>query len=72
MTKPPQIKPKKIEKVLVKLGFISRSGKGSHVVFKHQNGSRTVIPVHNRPVRKGTLPAILEQIDLSTEEFLKL
>lgn len=72
MTKLPQIKPRKIEKVLLKLGFISRYGKGSHVVFKHLDGRRTVIPVHNRPVRTGTLRAILKQVDLSTEEFLKL
>lgn len=72
MAKLPQIEPKKIEKVLKKLGFISRSGKGSHVVFKHSDGRRTVVPVHNRPIRIGTLKAILRQVDLSTEEFLKL
>ena len=72
MTKLPQIKPRKIEKVLIKLGFASRSGKGSHVVFKHSDGRRTVVPIHNRPVRTGTLRAILKQIELSTKEFLKL
>lgn len=72
MTRLPQIKPKKIEKALIKLGFIPRSGKGSHVVFKHPDGRRTVIPVHNQPIRIGTLRAILRQVDLSTEEFLKL
>jgi len=72
MTKLPQIKPRKIEKLLLKLGFISRTGKGSNVVFKHRDGRRTVIPVHNRPIRTGTLRAILKQIDLSIEEFLKL
>jgi len=72
MSKLPQIKPKKIEKVLINLGFILRSGKGSHVVFKHPDGRRTVIPVHNRPVRTGTLRAILKQADRSTEKFLKL
>lgn len=72
MTKLPQIKPRTIEKVLVKLGFSLRSGKGSHVVFKHTDDRRTVIPVHNRPVRTGTLRAILKQVDISTEEFLKL
>jgi len=48
MPKLPQIKPKKIEKVLLKLGFVSRSGKGSHTVFSHSDGRRTVVPVHNR------------------------
>jgi predicted RNA binding protein YcfA (HicA-like mRNA interferase family) len=72
MTKLPQIKPRKIQKVLIKLGFTSKSGKGSHVVFKHTDGRRTVIPVHNRPVRAGTLRAVIKQIDISVEEFLKL
>ena len=72
MTKLPQIKPKDIKKVLMKLNFVSRQEKGSHIVFKHLDGRRTVVPIHNRPITIGTLKAILRQIDLSTEEFLKL
>jgi len=72
MPKLPQIKPKIIEKVLLKIGFIPRPGKGSHIVFKHADGRRTVVPVHNYPVRTGTLRAILKQIDLPFKEFLKL
>jgi len=72
MPKLPQVKPRDIEKALTKLGFIPRSGKGSHVVFKHSDGRRTVIPGHNRPVRTGTLRAILKQVDITTDEFLKL
>ncbi|OGD57030.1 hypothetical protein A3I57_02310 [Candidatus Beckwithbacteria bacterium RIFCSPLOWO2_02_FULL_47_23] len=72
MPKLPQIKPKIIEKVLLKIGFIPRPGKGSHIVFKHADGRRTVVPVHNYPVRTGTLRAILKQIDLPVKEFLKL
>ena len=72
MLKLPQIKPKKVEKVLLQLGFSPRRGKGSHIVFKHPDGRRTVIAVHNRPIRTGTLRAILRQIDLSINEFLKL
>jgi len=69
MLKLPQIKPKEIEKVLLKLDFIPRQGKGSHVVFKHSDGRRTVIPAHKHPIRTGTLRAILRQIDLSVEDF---
>ena len=72
MTKLPQIKPRDIEKVLVKLGFSSRPGKGSHVVYKHPDGRRTVVPGHRRPVRIGTLRAILRQVDISIDKFLKL
>ena len=72
MTKLPQVKPRNIEKVLIKIGFAPRSGKGSHVVFKHPDGRRTVIPNHNRPVRRGTLKTILRQVDLTISEFVKL
>lgn len=72
MPKLPQIKPRNIEKMLTKLGFVSRPGKGSHVVFKHSDGRRTVVPGHNRPLRIGTLRAILKQTDITTNEFLKL
>jgi predicted RNA binding protein YcfA (HicA-like mRNA interferase family) len=72
MPKLPQIKPRKIEKVLIKLGFTPRTTKSSHVVLKHTDGRRTVIPVHNRPVRTGTLRAILKQVDITTDEFLKI
>ncbi|PJA40647.1 hypothetical protein CO178_01805 [candidate division WWE3 bacterium CG_4_9_14_3_um_filter_34_6] len=72
MPKLPQIKPKDLIKVLTRLGFISRQGSGSHVVFKHPDGRRTVIPVHNRPIMTGTLRAILRQANITIFEFLKL
>ncbi len=72
MPKLPQIKPKKVEKVLLQLGFSPRKGKGSHIVYKHPDSRRTVLATHNRPIRTGTLRAILRQIDLPIKEFLKL
>lgn len=72
MPKFPQIKPIQIEKILLKNGFIARYGKGSHKVFTHKDGRRTVIPVHSRPIRIGTLKAILKQIKLNSDEFIKL
>ncbi len=70
MSKLPQIKPRDVERVLIKRGFLPRKGKGSHVVFTHKNGKRTVVPVHNRPVRTGTLRAILRQAEISLSDFL--
>ncbi len=54
-------------KVLVKLGFEVRKGKGDHVVLK--KGFRVfAVPLHN-PLKKGTLRKILKQADISVEEF---
>ena len=72
MTKLPQVKPRDIENILVKKGFTAISGKGGHVVFGHPDGRRTVIPAHNRPVRTGTLRAILRQAEISVEAFVAL
>ncbi len=72
MPKLPQIKPRQIEKVLLKLGFAKRHGKGSHNVFAHPDGRRTVVPVHAKPIKIGTLNAMLRQINITPNEFLSL
>ena len=72
MPKLPQIKPKDLEKALIKLGFSPRPTKSGHVVFTQPDGRRTVVPAHSRPVATGTLRAIIRQIDISINEFLKL
>ena len=72
MSKLPQVKSKDLKKILVSLGFITRQGKGSHEIFKHLDGRRTVISNHKHPLCIGTLMAILKQVDLSVNEFLEL
>lgn len=72
MPKLPQIKPRTIERILLSRGFQGRTTKSSHVVFTHPDGRRTVVPGHNRPVRTGTLRAILNQAKISLEDFLNL
>lgn len=72
MTKLSEVKPRKVESVLLKLGFSARSTKSSHVFFSHADGRTTTIPAHNRPIRVGTLRAILRQANISVEEFFKL
>lgn len=66
------IKPKKFIKLLKKLGFFQRDGEGSHVFFRHADGRTTVIPVHNRDLSRGLLRKILNDIQLSVEEYDRL
>lgn len=66
-----QIKPKDLLKVLLKLGFIIKRQKGSHVFlegFSDNQKRFTSISLHNEPLPKGTLKAILRQTDISEEE----
>ena len=73
MSKLVLISGKKFCKILEKLGFEKIYGKGSHVRFKHSDGRRTVVPVHeNEDLGKGLLLEILKQIKLSRDEFLEL
>ncbi len=66
------IKAKELIKILVGLGFSQRDGEGSHVFFKHPDGRTTVIPIHSRPLSKGLLRKILNDIRLTVEEYEKL
>ena len=73
MVKLVPISGKKFCKILEKLGFEKIYGKGSHIRFKHPDGRRTVIPVHgNEDLGKGLLREILNQINLSKEEYEEL
>ena len=70
MTKLITISGIKLCKILERLGFEKIYGRGSHIRFKHPDGRRTVVPVHgNEELGKGLLRTILNQVDLSKEEY---
>ncbi len=66
------IKPKKLIKILISIGFFERDAQGSHVFFKHKDGRTTVVPIHNRELSKGLLRKILNDVQLSIEQYDKL
>lgn len=66
------IKSKKFIKLLRKVGFIDRDAEGSHVFFRHPDGRTTVVPVHNRDLSKGLLRKILNDIQISVEDYDRL
>ena len=67
------IKPKKIVRILKKLGFEERRQTGSHLIFRHPESKKIIpIPIHNKDLKKGTLLNILKQAGISKKEFLKL
>jgi predicted RNA binding protein YcfA (HicA-like mRNA interferase family) len=45
--------------------------KGSHAVYRDQDGRVVIIPQHG-VVKRGTLASILRQAGLTPAEFLKL
>lgn len=66
------IKPQKLIKILQKLGFKKRDAEGSHLFFKHSDGRTTVVSVHNKDISRGLLRKILNDIQLSVEEYEQL
>lgn len=66
------IKPNKLVRILLTLGFNKRDAEGSHVFFAHSDGRTTVIPIHNREISKGLLRKIINDIQISVEEYDKL
>lgn len=72
MPKLPVIKARELLKALQKLGFLKHHQAGSHVQLKHLDGRRTTIPYHpNQEIRRGTLKAIIDDLDMTVDEFVK-
>jgi len=71
MPKLPIIKAKELIKALKKLGFLEHRQVGSHLVIRHDDGRRTVVPVHSEQnIPRGTLKAILRDIEISVDKLI--
>lgn len=71
MPKLPVVKADKLLKTLQKLGFVKFHQVGSHIQLKHPDGRRTTIPYHpKQEIRKGTLKSIIDDLEISVEEFI--
>jgi predicted RNA binding protein YcfA (HicA-like mRNA interferase family) len=62
---------RKVIQALEWAGFAYVRTKGSHAVYRDQQGRVAVIPQHG-VVKRGTLASILRQAGLTPAEFLKL
>ena len=72
MSKLALIKPRRLVKIVLSLGFLKRDAEGSHIFFAHPDGRTTVIPIHNRELSRGLLKKILNDVNLSISEYDKL
>jgi predicted RNA binding protein YcfA (HicA-like mRNA interferase family) len=73
-----KLRPLKYEKVvslLKRLGFhFYRRGKGSHELWVRDSDGKVVpVPAHKgKTLKMGTLRAIIREVGVAVEEFLKL
>ena len=73
MPKLPIIKTKELVRVLGKLGFVLHHQTGSHAQFKNMEGERVTVPVHaGKDLNKKILKGIIDDLDISVEEFIKI
>lgn len=72
MSRLPKISGRKCIKALSKAGFSFKRQEGSHIILRRDYPfSQVVVPDH-KELDRGTLHAIIRQIGLNVDEFVKL
>ena len=70
MPKLPVLSPKRLIKIIEKLGFQLDHKTGSHFIFYNENNKKRVtIPYHTKDLPKGTILSILKQAGITKEEI---
>lgn len=70
MSRLPIVDCKKMEKVLLRLGFAVVRQKGSHVLYRHSDGRTTTVPHHpGNDLARPLIREILQEIDCTPERF---
>ncbi len=73
MSRFPLTDAKSLERILLMLGFSYIRQKGSHKFYRHPDGRYTTIPHHsNADLGRALILKILKQIELSSEDYIKL
>ncbi len=68
----PLLSSRELCRFLEKEGFECIRQKGSHKFYRHPDGRTTVVPMHfNKDIKRGLLKGILDEIQMSREEFFK-
>ena len=71
----PSLKAREVMRALERAGFVHVRSKGSHRIFQHRDDRRrrTIVSDHGgADIPRGTLRAIIEQADLTVDEFMDL
>lgn len=65
------LKLREVLRALARLGFDMTRQSGSHAIFRHPDGRRTVVPIHSGDeIGRGLLRTIIAECKVSVEEFL--
>lgn len=69
----PSVSGKELLKALQRGGFVVHRIRGSHHILRHQDGRKTVIPIHGgETLGPGILAKILRDCDMTTSDLIAL
>jgi len=69
----PPLRSKDVIKVLKKLGYIEKRQTGSHKIFLNPLKKKIItVPIHNKDLKVGLIRAIIRELEITKNEFLKL
>jgi predicted RNA binding protein YcfA (HicA-like mRNA interferase family) len=72
VNKLPSISGKECIKALEKIGFYRKRQESSHMIMRRDEPFTQVVVPNHSEIAKGTLRAIIRDIELSVEEFVSL
>lgn len=72
MSKLPVISGAECVKALEQIGFVVARQRGSHIILVREEPKTTVSVPNHDELDRGTLRAIVRQVDLSVDEFIEL
>ena len=73
MSKLPSLTGRELIAVLEKVGFTVARVRGSHHILVHEDGRRTVVPVHSgETIGRGLLSQILRDTTITRDDFWDL
>jgi predicted RNA binding protein YcfA (HicA-like mRNA interferase family) len=70
----PRLTGKHLEMVILRAGWYLHHSRGSHFYYRHPEhpGKQITLPIHSGEIiPQKTLPNILEQADITLNEFMK-
>ncbi len=71
MPKLPPMTVREVEAILSRAGFVFVR-QSNHRLWRHPDGRGISIPAHRGDLKPGTLRSIVEQAEMTVEEFLAL
>jgi predicted RNA binding protein YcfA (HicA-like mRNA interferase family) len=72
MSRLPVVDFRRMEKLLLRLGFVRVRQKGSHVFYRHPDGRTTTLPNHvGKDLARPLLREILREIEMMPDEFVR-